>query len=206
MSLAEEYIEGLKQAYIDQDAEEQWDKLERAAVGVSPENLEKLRAAYPDIPETLVELLKRVDGTWCRQYGSTIIDLYFLGSPELEEYPYYLLSAEEMLEPEEDWFWLSDLISLEAEGCEIDEKINRDEKQLHWLHFANCMNNGGSSRLYLDFSPSDKGVKGQVVCYVHDPDELVVVADSFDEYLQILMDSDYDFINEDTVEPDEDDE
>ena len=36
--------------------------------------------------------------------------------------------------------------------------------------------------------------------YLHDPDEMVVVADSFDEYLQMLMDEEYDFINEDTVE------
>ena len=31
----------------------------------------------------------------------------------------------------------------------------------------------------------------------YDPDELVIVADSFDEYLQMLMHQDYAFINED---------
>ena len=62
------------------------------------------------------------------------------------------------------------------------------------------MNNGGTSQLLIDFSPSVRGVKGQVLRYLHDPDEMGVVADSFDEYLQMLIDEEYDFINEDTVE------
>ena len=68
-----------------------------------------------------------------------------------------------------------------------------------WLHFSDCMNNGGTSQLFIDFSPSEKGVKGQVVMYVHDPDELRVIAESFDEYLEMLIESGCDFINGDTV-------
>ena len=71
---------------------------------------------------------------------------------------------------------------------------------MRWLHFADCMNNGGTSQLFLDFSPSETGTIGQVVRFLHDPDELAVIADSFDDYLQTLMDGEYDFINEDTVE------
>ena len=72
--------------------------------------------------------------------------------------------------------------------------------KLDFLHFSDCMNNGGTSQLFIDFSPSAKGVKGQVLRYLHDPDEMVVVADSFDEYLQMLIDEEYDFIIEDTVD------
>ena len=64
------------------------------------------------------------------------------------------------------------------------------------MHFSDCMNNGGSSQLFIDFSPSDKGIVGQIIRYVHDPDETIVIADSFDEYLQMLIDKDYDFIHE----------
>ena len=52
----------------------------------------------------------------------------------------------------------------------------------------------------IDFSPSAKGKRGQVLRYLHDPDELVIVADSFDAYLQMLMDNGYDFITEDGIE------
>lgn len=82
----------------------------------------------------------------------------------------------------------------------IDEKIIDKAEEICWLHFSDCMNNGGISQLFIDFSPSPKGIKGQVVRYVHDPDEIAVIADSFDDYLQILMDYEYDFITEDTLE------
>ncbi|MFM9402047.1 SMI1/KNR4 family protein [Myroides odoratimimus] len=50
----------------------------------------------------------------------------------------------------------------------------------------------------MDFSPSDKGKCGQVIRFIHDPDELEVISDSFDEYLELLMEYDYEFIrNED---------
>lgn len=35
---------------------------------------------------------------------------------------------------------------------------------------------------------------------MYDPDEIEVIADSFDEYLQMLMDDEYWFVNEDTLE------
>lgn len=54
----------------------------------------------------------------------------------------------------------------------------------------------GTSQLFIDFSPSAKGKKRQILRYLHDPDELVVVADSFDAYLQMLIDNKYDFITE----------
>ena len=56
------------------------------------------------------------------------------------------------------------------------------------------MNNGGTSSLFLDFNPTSEGKVGQVVRFLHDPDSFKVIADSFDEYLQKLMNKDYDFI------------
>ena len=42
------------------------------------------------------------------------------------------------------------------------------------LCFADCMNNGGTSSLYIDFTPNEAGQVGQVVRYVHDPDSFEV--------------------------------
>ena len=47
---------------------------------------------------------------------------------------------------------------------------------------------------------SRKTAKGQVLCYVHDPDELVITAESFDAYLQMLIEEEYDFITEENIE------
>ena len=80
-----------------------------------------------------------------------------------------------------------------------DDKITTDPESANWLHFSDCMNNWGTSMLFIDFTPSPSGKVGQVVRYIHDPDEINVIADSFDDYLQMLMDGEYAFINEDTV-------
>ena len=155
---------------------------------------------YPDAPESLLELLRLVDGTYYREYPAGQILFYFLGS-DYEGYPYYLLSAREMVDSKDQFRqWGDDLINREYDDEPVDEGVCDDMDKLDFLHFSDCMNNGGTSQLFIDFSPSAKGVKGQVLRYLHDPDEMVVVADSFDEYLQMLIDEEYDFINEDTVE------
>ncbi len=56
------------------------------------------------------------------------------------------------------------------------------------------MNNGGTSSLFIDFTPSEKGTKGQVIRYLHDPDELEVISDSFDGFLEMLIDNQFKFI------------
>ena len=56
------------------------------------------------------------------------------------------------------------------------------------------MNNGGTSQLYIDFNPTKEGIKGQIIRYVHDPDECKVIAASFGEYLKYLIDNKYEFV------------
>ena len=87
----------------------------------------------------------------------------------------------------------------EYDEVEVDEKIINKFDSVKWLHFSDCMNNGGTSQLFIDFTPSSKGKLGQIVRFEHDPDNFKVIADSFDDYLQMLMDSEYNFVNEDTV-------
>ncbi|MCI8690561.1 MAG: SMI1/KNR4 family protein [Oscillibacter sp.] len=199
--LAQDYINGLQEAYKDNDSAEIWDDFTRIAHGAGADDLARLRMVYPELPASLETLLKFADGTYYREYQpGRKTCLYFLGS-DMEEYPYYLLSAGQMLQTKDRFSeWGKYLIEREYDGIPVDERITNDRKTLRWLHFSDCMNNGGTSQLYIDFSPSETGRAGQIVRYVHDPDELTVIADSFDEYLQMLMDNEYDFINEDTVD------
>ncbi len=95
--------------------------------------------------------------------------------------------------------WGDYLITREFDDVPVDEGVCDDLGKLNFLHFSDCMNNGGTSQLFIDFSPSAKGKKGQVLRYLHDSDELVVAADSFDAYLQMLMDNAYDFVTEDNL-------
>lgn len=204
-SIAQKYLTCLEDAYYEQHAGKEWEDFVKVVHGVSEKDLKALRRMYPDIPESLVQLLKFADGTYWREYAGEKVVFYFLGS-DLEEYPYYLLSAQQMMDTS-DFSWLDEYIDrVYGDEVEIDDRIIDDSSKMRWLHFSDCMNNGGSSQLFIDFSPSNSGIKGQVVRYVHDPDELTVIADSFDEYLEMLIESGCDFINEDTVGEDADED
>lgn len=193
--VVEEYVNYLANAYRENNGEEKWEKFISVKEGITEEDAENLKKEYPLIPDSLIELLKFADGTYFRDYNGTEINLYFLGS-ELEEYPYYLLSGKQILETKNEANeYYSEYVDREYDeyGVEIDDKIIDDSDKLNWLHFSDCMNNGGSSQLFIDFSPSKTGKIGQVVMFVHDPDEIRVIADSFDEYLEKMN---FDFINE----------
>ena len=199
MDIAKKYIEELKKAYYENGGKEVWDNFEKIKEGASEENIKKLKEEYPEVPDSLIELLKIVDGTYHREYQGQRIAFYLLGS-DVMEYPYYLLSSSQILENKKDGYYLfGGYIDGEYEDVEVDEKITDDSEKIKWLHFSDCMNNGGTSKLFIDFSPSEKGVKGQIVRFLHDPDEIGVIADSFDEYLEELIESGLDFISEDTI-------
>jgi len=91
------YIEGLEQAYLNNGGKEKWDEFVSVKEGASNESLAQIKELFPEVPASLVELLRYADGTYHRAYGNTTIRLYFLGST-LEEYPYYLLSSKEIIE------------------------------------------------------------------------------------------------------------
>ncbi|MEH0152571.1 SMI1/KNR4 family protein [Limibacter armeniacum] len=198
-TIAEKYIAGLKNAYYENNGKEGWDHFEKAIHGAEKENIDKLKQTYPDIPEALIDLLEYVDGTYWRKYAGKEITFFFLGS-DVYEYPYYLLSSKEIIENQNQVAeYYSDYIEREYDDIEVDDKITNSIESIKWLHFSDCMNNGGTSQLFIDFSPSEEGKKGQVVRFLHDPDEFKVIADSFEDYLIKLIENGFNFINEDII-------
>ena len=190
------YIEGLEQAYLNNGGENKWREFVNVKEGASSENIARIKELFPDVPESLLELLEYADGTYFRKYGNITIRLYFLGS-ELEEYPYYLLSSEEIIENKslaQEWY--SDYVNREFDPDDfpVDDRIIDDAGKMKWLHFSDCMNNGGSSQLFIDFSPSESGTIGQIVMFVHDSDRIEVIANSFDEYLEKMIKWEFNFI------------
>ncbi len=200
MNLVAKYIEGLKKAYLENEGQEVWEHFERVKQGAEKEIIEKLKHIYPDVPNTLIDLLCYVDGTFWRKYDDGEVSFFILGS-DIYEYPYYLLSSNEIIKNENKAKeYYSDYIYREYNEVAVDEKITNDAKYLKWLHFSDCMNNGGTSQLFIDFNPSKKGKKGQIIRFLHDPDEFEVIADNFDGFLEKLMENEYNFIHEDIME------
>ena len=144
-----------------------------------------------------MEILNKIDGTHFRIYGSKKLNYYFFSSDVSNgEYPYFLLSAEQILNSKNNALDYYDyLISRDYEDIPVSNKITNNKNNVKWLHFADCMNNGGTSQLYIDFTPSENGKIGQVIRYLHDPDELEVIADSFDDFLVMIIENGFKFLN-----------
>ena len=188
--LVHQYLKGL-QEHLSED-----DKLSLSyATGATAAQLSKVKDQFPQCPNSLLQLLSQINGTYWQQYGDHEITVLILGS-DVYEYPYYLKSAEQILEDnhynnsirEIYREYMDSMPELVGPGIDPDINISR------WLCFSDCMNNGGTSSLFLDFNPLPEGRPGQVVRFLHDPDSFLVITADFDEYLQMLIDADYDFI------------
>lgn len=169
--------------------------------GASAADRQRLRARWPHVPDSLVDLLGRVDGTHYRAYPGGEVCVPMLGS-DLGRYPYYLRSIEQMFDDTAQWdSWGESIRSIYEEWLEEDADIlgagiDADLPMGQRLCFAHCVNNGGTSMLYLDFDPAPGGIVGQVVRYLHDPDSYVVIAPGFDAYLQQLIEGEYLFMGD----------
>ncbi|MDE9564472.1 SMI1/KNR4 family protein [Xenorhabdus bovienii] len=193
-SLIDIHLEKIEQ-HLDEENKANWKVIE----GASGEVIAKLLAVYPNCPADLVKLLKRVDGTYWRKYGETTVNFLLFGSDVGEDFGYYLLSCKNIIEESKynqsiaesygEWLGQDDIIFVDKR---IDINVNMDKR----LCFAHCMNNGGTSILYIDFNPTHGGKVGQVIRYLHDPDSYIVLADSFEQYLKNLTKTDYVFVSE----------
>ena len=199
MTTAKRYIEGLKNAYAKAGLAQLWEEFEQTVCGISENDRAKLIAMYPDIPQSLLELLELADGTYWRQYSDEEVTFYMLGS-DVDDggYPYYLYSAQQLME-QSDVDYAGNFADLfyycEEEGRPVDDRLRSDGSAMCWLCFSDCMNNGGTSKLFIDFTPSESGTKGQIIRFLHDPDEVCVIADSFDEYLEMIMRQGFAFVD-----------
>lgn len=191
MDLVNKFLTGLRSALSADEIEEL-----KIASGATNEDIDTLRTEYPHCPESLIILLENIDGTYWRKYGEKEIAVCILGS-DIEGYPYYLLSTQQMLESSKEEEDVSYLLEYEDDEDAVDPKIHPEGLLPgKYLHFSDCMNNGGTSRLFIDFNPSDEGVCGQIVRFLHDPDQYEVIADNFDDYLQGLIDNGFNFLDE----------
>ena len=189
MEIYNKFIEGLNKKYLNSDdlLEQEYNSFINNKNGITDEELNNLIKEFPDIPNSLIELLKYSNGTKLFIFQSDV---------ENGKYPYYLIDSKEMIK-EKDIAkkYYGDYISREFDDIEIDNRITSDVDNTKWLLFSNCMNNGGTSQLFIDFTPSKEGKVGQIVRFLHDPDSIIVIADSFDEFLQQIIDSNYRFID-----------
>lgn len=169
-----------------------------AASGASAAQLQTLLQAFPECPASLLSLLGQINGShWDDDDDGSTAVLMLGADPAMGSYPYFLRSVEQILEDRQ--LYPDSIVEMYGDppgddGFVLDSRIDVHASGTGRLCFAHCMNNGGTSMLYLDFVPAAGGVSGQLMRTLHDPDEYRVIAAGFDDYLQLQINQEYAFV------------
>ncbi|WP_321573897.1 MULTISPECIES: SMI1/KNR4 family protein [Paenibacillus] len=132
------------------------------------------------LPEDFREFYKWKDGSG---YAFHIL---YPGDAEREECtPFYMMSLDEIRETKQYFCErdekLSEYYSAE-EISKLDPEIKPYLFHKPWIPFATMA--GGSLYLMLDFDPAEQGSYGQIIMYVHDPDFVYFITDTFTNLLK----------------------
>lgn len=196
MQIVDHYLAGLRHALPPAPRQRL-----AAAVGADAAQLHSMLQAFPDCPASLLALLSQINGThWDDDDDGGTAVLVLGADAAMGSYPYFLRSVEQILE--ERQLYPDSIVEIHGDppadaGVVLDSRIDAHASGRKRLCFAHCMNNGGTSMLYLDFAPGTGGVAGQVIRFLHDPDEYRVIAASFDDYLQLQINQEYCFVDPD---------
>ena len=98
---------------------------------------------------------------------------------EMESCKKYFQNRDALLTEFPDYFSSQDL------GNMRDSRIKPYLFNKKWLPFAQYCD---SCYLMLDFDPDQEGQEGQVICYIHDPDQVIYVAESLRDLIEGIMD------------------
>lgn len=132
------------------------------------------------LPEDFREFYK------CKDGSGYAFHILYPGDAEREECtPFYMMSLDEIRETKQYFCErdekLSEYYSAE-EISKLDSEIKPYLFHKPWIPFATMA--GGSLYLMLDFDPSDQGSYGQIIIYVHDPDFVYFITDTFTNLLK----------------------
>lgn len=196
MQIVDQYLAGLRHALPPAPRQRLM-----GAAGASAAQLHSLLQAFPDCPASLLALLSQINGThWDDDDDGATAVLVLGADAAMGSYPYFLRSVEQILEDRQ--LYPDSIVEIYGdppgdEDVVVDSGIDVHASGAERLCFAHCMNNGGTSMLYLDFAPGTGGVAGQVIRFLHDPDEYRVIAAGFDDYLQLQIQQEYVFVDPD---------
>lgn len=120
------------------------------------------------LPESHKELLKKYNGE--KQFIGFMGGFGFLGTDEIKiQWNFFKEEAPEM----------------EAEGINQVEKIKNTLYSPKRIPFAH---DGSGNFLSIDFNPNTKGISGQILYLpTGDPEPIAVIADSFDDFLLLII-------------------
>lgn len=109
------------------------------------------------------------------QLGQRQLNFQFLSLDDIRKVKTYFQNKDALLSDYPDYFSPDDLTQM------ADERLKPYLFNQKWLPFAVYVD---SCYLMLDFDPTDAGKSAQIICYLHDPDQVFYVAESLSEMLE----------------------
>ena len=135
------------------------------------------------LPEDVKELYRYKNGSKFFALFPCIIgerDMAFnlMSLEQVEKSKGYFQNKDALLTDFPDYFTKEDIERMK------DERIKPYLFNKKWFPFAEYCD---SCFLMLDFDPGKEGKEGQIICYIHDPDEVIYAAESLTELVDGIM-------------------
>ena len=135
------------------------------------------------MPEDVKELYRYKNGSKFFALFPCIIgerDMAFnlMSLEQVEKSKGYFQNKDALLTDFPDYFTKEDIERMK------DERIKPYLFNKKWFPFAEYCD---SCYLMLDFDPGKEGKEGQIICYIHDPDEVIYAAESLTELVDGII-------------------
>ena len=180
-----EYVcENFEELDLDDPVEEGYIDDYEETCGATDEDIKNFEEKFGiSLPEDVKELYKYKNGSKFFALFPCIIgerDMAFnlMSLEQLEKSKGYFQNKDALLTDFPDYFTKEDIEKMK------DERIKPYLFNKKWFPFAEYCD---SCYLMLDFDPGKEGKEGQIICYIHDPDEVIYAAESLTELVENIM-------------------
>lgn len=177
----EEYIcENFEEWDLDDPVEEEYLDDYQEISGASEEEIAALEEKFEiTLPDDVKELYNYKNGSNYLSILPCLVDerdmaFCLLSLQAIEKTKHYFQNRDTLLTEFPEYFTGEDIEKMR------DERIKPYLFNKKWIPFAEYCD---SCFLMLDFDPDKEGKEGQILCYIHDPDEVVYVAESLKDLI-----------------------
>ena len=181
----EEYIcENFEEWDLDDPVEEEYIDDYQEIEGASEEEISAFEEKFGiTLPEDVKELYRYKNGSKYLSILPCVIDeremaFNLMSLDVIEKSKKYFQNRDALLTEFPKHFTSEDIEKMK------DSRIKPYLFNKKWIPFAEYCD---SCFLMLDFDPNIEGKEGQIICYIHDPDEVVYVAESLTELIEGIL-------------------
>ena len=180
-----EYVcENFEELDMDDPVEEGYIDDYEEICGATDEEIKNFEEKFGiSLPEDVKELYRYKNGSKFFALFPCIIgerDMAFnlMSLEQVEKSKGYFQNKDALLTDFPDYFTKEDIERMK------DERMKPYLFNKKWFPFAEYCD---SCYLMLDFDPGKEGKEGQIICYIHDPDEVIYAAESLTELVDGII-------------------